>query len=102
LTFGGLKCINVEEFAYIDPKDDSLATGQGIIVSFMGGERAVFRLSGTGSEGATIRVYLEKYEERRQKLGMATSDALAEVAKAAMEASDLAAITGRQAPTVIT
>jgi phosphoglucomutase len=102
LVFGGLKCVNVEEFAYVDPKDDSLATNQGIILSFLGDERAVFRLSGTGSEGATVRVYLEKFEGRRPKLGMATRDALAPVAAAAMEASNIAAITGRKAPTVIT
>ena len=102
LTFAELRCVNMEEFAYEDPADESLSVGHGIILGFAGGERAVFRLSGTGSAGATLRVYLEAYETRRAKLGMPAADALAKVAAAALEASRIANLTGCAAPTVIT
>ena len=53
----------VEEFSYVDPVDGSVSSRQGLILRFSDCERAVFRLSGTGSEGATVRVYLERFEE---------------------------------------
>ena len=102
LVFGELKCLDMESFTYEDPMDGSLSENQGIVLTFEGSERAIFRLSGTGSEGATIRLYLEKYEDNATKHGESTAVALAQVAAAALEASNLAAITGRDSPSVIT
>jgi phosphoglucomutase len=102
LRFGGMRCTDLESFSYEDPMDGSLSENQGIVLSFEGGERAIFRLSGTGSEGATIRLYLEKYEKDAAKHGATTAAALQEVAAAALEASNLVALTGRESPTVIT
>jgi phosphoglucomutase len=102
LFISGLKCIDIEEFFYVDPKDKTFASNQGIILKFSDGERAIFRLSGTGSEGATIRIYLEAFEDRPERQSQATSVALASVAKAALHASRIVEITGRNSPSVIT
>jgi phosphoglucomutase len=99
---GGLKCVDIEELSYVDPADDSLSLGHGIALGFQDGERAVFRLAGTGSSGATLRVYLEAHETRKAKFGQTTAQALAKVAAAALEASAIEQLTGREAPTVIT
>ena len=64
--------------------------------------RAIFRLSGTGSEGATIRLYLESYEPDPSKQSQSPLEVLEPIAKAALKASDLVRITGRESPTVIT
>ena len=102
LQFGSLQCKDLESFTYEDPLDGSFSENQGIILTFDTGERAIFRLSGTGSEGATIRVYLEKYEADASKHSQSTAAALREVAAAALEASDLCSTIGRENPTVIT
>lgn len=102
LTFGALKCVGVEDFTYTDPKEKLVAMSQGMILTFAGGERAVFRLSGTGSEGATLRVYLEAFEPRRERQRRPVAEAVKEVVKAALAASRIAEITGRASPTVIT
>lgn len=102
LEFGDLKCTSVEEFMYVDPVDNSMATKQGMILNFKDDERAVFRLSGTGSEGSTIRLYLEAFADTEDDIKRRPLDVLAPVAAAALEASNLAEITGRDSPTVIT
>jgi len=108
---GQVKLEAVDEFSYTDPVDGSVATKQGVRCLFEGGARAVFRLSGTGSVGATVRLYVEKYvappeggeaEEASPQLLVATQEALAPVVKAALEIADLESFTGRDAPTVIT
>jgi phosphoglucomutase len=91
-----------DDFAYDDPVDGSRSTGQGIRILFEGGSRIVFRLSGTGTSGATIRVYIERYEPDRAKLDRPTAEALADLVAAAGDVSELVARTGRAAPTVIT
>lgn len=101
-TVGALTVSYADEFAYDDPVDQSRATGQGLRIGFEGGARAVFRLSGTGTVGATIRLYLERLETDAALLGLPTEEALQSVTQAAMELSDLAALTGRDAPDVIT
>ncbi len=101
-TVGALTVSYADEFAYDDPVDQSRATGQGLRIGFEGGARAVFRLSGTGTVGATIRLYLERLETDAALLGQPTAEALQSVTQAAMELSDLAALTGRDAPDVIT
>ncbi len=99
---GALTIETADEFAYDDPVDGSRSTGQGIRIAFTNGARAVFRLSGTGTEGATIRIYLEQLETDPGKLDMAPEAALADVRAAALGLSDLVAMTGRDAPNVIT
>lgn len=101
-SVGNLVVEAADEFAYDDPVDGSRATGQGIRITFERGARAVFRLSGTGTEGATIRIYLEKLETDADKLQLNPEDALAEVQNAARALSDLTAKTGRVDPDVVT
>lgn len=98
----GLAVESADEFAYDDPVDGSRSEGQGLRVIFAGGGRAVFRLSGTGTEGATIRIYLEQLETDATRLAFAPEAALSDVRQAAMTLSDLTAMTGRTAPDVIT
>ncbi len=101
-TVAGLSVEAADEFAYDDPVDGSRSTGQGVRITFSGGARTVFRLSGTGTEGATIRIYLEQLQTAADKLQMEPADALADVREAAMILSDLSAMTGRVDPDVIT
>lgn len=91
-----------DDFSYTDPVDASVSARQGIRILFEDGARIVFRLSGTGTEGATIRVYIEARETAPDRLGMATADALAELVTTALAVSEMAQRTGRDAPTVIT
>ena len=91
-----------DEFSYLDPVDSSTSAGQGIRINFAGGARAVFRLSGTGTQGATIRLYLEQTETNPSLLQDDPAKVLTAVRDAALEISDLRAITGREAPDVIT
>jgi phosphoglucomutase len=98
----GMTVEKADDFAYDDPVDGSRSTGQGIRILFEGGSRVVFRLSGTGTSGATIRVYIERYQPDRARLDRPTGEALADLVAAAGEVSELAARTGRAAPTVIT
>ncbi|WP_207478148.1 alpha-D-glucose phosphate-specific phosphoglucomutase [Arenibaculum pallidiluteum] len=100
--FGTLEVVRADDFAYTDPVDGSVSTGQGIRVFFAGGERAVFRMSGTGTAGATLRVYLERYESDPARLDLPTQESLAEVIAAADAIAGIRARTGRDAPTVIT
>lgn len=89
-------------FEYNDPVDGSLSSNQGWRFEFTSGSRFVFRLSGTGSSGATIRLYLERFEGDKAAHRLATSVALEKLVKIALEYSQLEAITGRSEPTVIT
>ena len=75
----GLKVAAADDFTYKDPIDGSVSKNQGIRVMFEGGSRVVFRLSGTGTSGATLRVYIERYEDDPKKLALATADALADL-----------------------
>lgn len=90
-----------DEFSYVDPVDGSESHNQGIRIFFEGGSRAVFRLSGTGTEGATLRVYLQSYVDGAGDLFVETQAALEDVRYAAAEISGLAR-TGRDAPDVMT
>jgi len=97
---GALTVQDARDFAYTDPVDGSIAEGQGIEIDFEGGARAVLRLSGTGTEGATLRVYLERFEAR--DTGQETQAALAPVIHATEALAGIATRTGRSAPDVIT
>jgi phosphoglucomutase len=97
--FGDLEVEAASDFSYRDPVDGSLAERQGIEIAFAGGARAVYRLSGTGTRGATLRVYLERYEPDRARVDRDAAEALAPVATAAAEIASVEAITGRTKPT---
>jgi len=101
-SVGVLTIEAADEFSYLDPVDGSKSAGQGIRIAFEGGARAVFRLSGTGTQGATIRLYLEQLETDPDRLQDAPETVLANVREAALALSDLKAMTGRDAPDVIT
>jgi phosphoglucomutase len=98
----GLRVTAADEFAYDDPVDGSRAERQGLRVLFEGGSRAVFRLSGTGTEGATIRLYLEAVETDPARMDRDAARALAPVARAADALAGLRRLTGREGPDVVT
>ena len=100
--FGELAVRAADDFAYHDPVDQSVSEHQGIRVLFEGGSRVVFRLSGTGTSGATLRVYIERYEPADGNLGLDTQEALADLIDAADAIAGIREHTGRHAPTVIT
>jgi phosphoglucomutase len=100
--FGRYQVAQCDDFSYEDPVDGSVSTGQGIRLLFKCGSRIVFRLSGTGTEGATIRIYLEAYEPDTTQHHLDAQVALAEMIEIALQVSQLAEKTGRIAPTVIT
>ncbi len=99
---GPLTVERAENFAYLDPVDGSTSRNQGLIVAFQGGSRLVLRLSGTGTQGATIRLYLERYEPAGGDLDGDTATMLNDLAVAAEALAHIAALTGRPAPDVIT
>ena len=101
-SIDGMQVAAADDFAYDDPVDHSRATGQGIRVIFAGGSRIVYRLSGTGTVGATIRIYIERYESDPGKIGLDTQQALKPLVTAALELGEIAQRTGRSAPSVIT
>ncbi|MDR6509305.1 phosphoglucomutase [Novosphingobium capsulatum] len=101
-SFGPLTVAAADSFSYLDPVDGSTSANQGLRVLFEGGSRIVFRLSGTGTEGATLRVYLERYEPADGYLDRETSDMLADLIAAADAVAGIVAHTGRTAPDVIT
>ncbi|KAL0296607.1 UNVERIFIED_CONTAM: Phosphoglucomutase, cytoplasmic [Sesamum radiatum] len=96
------KVVHADEFEYKDPVDGSISKHQGIRYLFEDGSRLVFRLSGTGSEGATIRLYIEQYEKGSSKTGRDSQEALAPLVDVALKLSKMKEFTGRSAPTVIT
>ncbi len=91
-----------DDFVYTDPVDGSVATRQGIRIIMTDGSRIVLRLSGTGTEGATVRLYLERYEADPARLDMDTQEALAPLIAIAEQVSGLKQRTGRQEPSVVT
>ena len=101
-TFGQYSVKTCDDFSYTDPIDGSLSTGQGIRILFSDGSRIVFRLSGTGTEGATLRIYLEAFEPNVANHHLDAQVALSEMIEIALEISELKQRTGREKPTVIT
>jgi len=100
--FGALTVAEADSFAYTDPTDGSISANQGIRILFEGGSRVVFRLSGTGTSGATLRVYLERYEPVGGNLDADTTAMLADIAAAADAIAGIAQRTRRTAPDVVT
>lgn len=101
-AFGALTIAEADSFSYTDPVDGSISANQGIRVLFQGGSRIVFRLSGTGTEGATLRVYLERYEPAGGALDRETQGMLADLIAAADAIAGIARNTGRTKPDVVT
>ncbi|XP_022736890.1 phosphoglucomutase, chloroplastic-like isoform X2 [Durio zibethinus] len=91
-----------DDFAYTDPVDGSVASKQGVRFVFTDGSRIIFRLSGTGSAGATIRIYIERFEPDASKHDMDAQVALKPLIDLALSVSKLKDFTGREKPTVIT
>lgn len=99
-SVGPLTVVHADDYAYLDPVDGSTSAHQGVRVVFEGGARFVVRLSGTGTSGATLRLYLEKVET--DALDLEPQAALGDVIAAAHAIIGIKAHTGRTAPDVIT
>jgi phosphoglucomutase len=100
--FGAHEVEWADDFSYTDPVDQSISSGQGIRVLFKGGARIVYRLSGTGTEGATLRVYIESHESDPRRHTQDPQVALAELIKIADTIADIRGRTRRSEPSVIT
>ncbi|CAG8446726.1 13199_t:CDS:2 [Acaulospora morrowiae] len=101
-TFGQFTISSADDFEYHDPIDNSVSKNQGIRIIFTDGSRIVIRLSGTGSQGATVRLYVEKYSQNVSEYESDTQEALKPLIDVALEISKLQQFTGREKPTVIT
>jgi phosphoglucomutase len=100
--FGQYEVEYSDDFSYTDPVDESVSKHQGIRIGFTDGSRIVFRLSGTGTQGATLRVYIESYEPNSTKHDRDTQQALAPLIAVAEEVAQIRNFTQREVPTVIT
>lgn len=100
--FDGLTVSYADDFTYHDPVDGTVAAKQGVRIGFKDGSRLVLRLSGTGTVGATLRLYLERYEDARGSHDLDTQLALKTLIKVAEQLAKIRDRTGRDAPTVIT
>jgi len=101
-SLDGQKVAIADDFEYTDPIDGSVSKKQGVRIIFDSGSRIVFRLSGTGTEGATLRMYLEQYEPDVAKQHVPTQTALAPLITIAHKLARIAEHTGRDQPTVVT
>jgi len=101
---GGFQLVAVDQFCYTDPVDGSVSQRQGLRLLFADGSRIIFRLSGTGSVGATVRMYIEQYVPPGDEAALALEPAiaLAPLIALGLELSQVQVLTGRDAPTVIT
>ncbi|MCQ8116035.1 alpha-D-glucose phosphate-specific phosphoglucomutase [Methylomonas rosea] len=101
-SWGDYEVKFADEFSYTDPVDGSVSSNQGIRIGFVNGSRIVFRLSGTGTVGATLRIYLERYERDVSKHDQDAQIALAELIEIAEQLCEVKKRTGRTEPDVIT
>lgn len=101
-SWGDYEVKYADEFSYTDPVDGSVSSRQGIRIGFVNGSRIVFRLSGTGTVGATLRIYLERYERDIRKHDQDAQAALAELIDIAEQLCEVKKRTGRTEPDVIT
>lgn len=101
-TFGAYTVDYADDFSYTDPVDGSVSQKQGIRIGFTDGSRIVFRLSGTGTQGATLRLYVESYEPDPSKHDIETQTALGDLIQLADELAQIKELTGFDRPTVIT
>ena len=100
--YGSYQVDYADDFSYTDPVDNSVTTKQGIRIGFKDGSRMVFRLSGTGTQGATLRLYVESYEADSSKQNVETQTALKPLIDLAEEIAQIRHYTERDVPTVIT
>jgi phosphoglucomutase len=98
----GLQVAWADDFAYTDPVDGSVSQKQGVRVVLADGSRVVFRLSGTGTEGATLRVYLEQHEPDASRHSLAAQEVLAPLVALAEAVAHIRQYTGMNEPTVCT
>jgi len=101
-SVGALTIAWADDFAYTDPVDGSLSQQQGVRVVLEDSSRVVFRLSGTGTEGATLRVYLERHEPDASRHDLPAQEALAPLIDLAQALARITHHTGMHTPTVIT
>jgi phosphoglucomutase len=101
-TLIGKSISYADDFAYVDPIDGSRSEHQGIRIGFDDGSRIIYRLSGTGTQGATLRVYLEAYEADPQRHQLDTQEVMRPFIDLSSELADIVKRTGRAAPDVIT
>lgn len=100
--FGSYEVEYADDFSYTDPIDGSVSTNQGVRIGFTDDSRIILRLSGTGTQGATLRVYLESYEPNVAKHHLDPQEALADLIAIADEIAGIHTHTGMEKPTVIT
>ncbi len=100
--FGALEIAAADDFAYHDPVDGSDAVGQGLRILFADGSRIVYRLSGTGTAGATLRIYIERYESDRARHDFETQAALSELIIVSRRLARVATYLGHETPSVVT
>ncbi len=101
-SFGANTVCLADDFSYTDPVDGSVSPNQGIRIVFDNGSRIVFRLSGTGTEGATLRIYLERYERDSSRHDLDPQDALQDLIELAEQLGEVRQRSGMAVPTVIT
>ncbi len=101
-SLGALKVSSCDDFAYTDPVDETVTERQGVRIVFSDEARIVYRLSGTGTQGATLRIYLERYESDPSRHALPTQEVLAELAAFALEAAEVDRRTGRTRPSAVT
>jgi phosphoglucomutase len=101
-AFAGRTIATADDFAYTDPVDGSLTSGQGLRLLLDDGSRVVLRLSGTGTQGATLRVYLESYVAPGGNLTQDPQAALGDLITAIDGLAEIKTRTGMDRPTVIT
>ena len=101
-VLGNYTVLDCDDFSYQDPVDGSVSRKQGLRIIFEDGSRIVFRLSGTGTSGATLRIYIERFEPDESRHRQDAQDALRELISIAREISGIEEKTGRKEPTVIT
>ena len=101
-SFGAYTIATADDFTYVDPVDGSVAKKQGMRFLMKDGSRIIFRLSGTAGSGATVRMYLEKYEPPSGNTKQVTADVMGELVAFALQLSELKKFCGVETPTVIT
>ena len=101
-TFAGVKVVSADEFSYLDPVDGSVSNNQGLWIFFEGQRRAVLRLSETGTDGSTLRVYLEQYAKQNADQTIDTQEVLESVRRATIEVCQMEKHIGRTRPDVMT
>jgi phosphoglucomutase len=99
---GNETIVHADDFEYHDPVDGSIAANQGVRLLFQSGARIIYRLSGTGTDGATLRVYIESYEADPARYALDTQNVLRPLIELSRSIAGIEARTGRAFPSVVT